>query len=244
MVNGQESNGVPLLRLENVSVSKGRTKILENINLDIQENEIYTILGHNGAGKSSLVYAIIGVGGYKIDSGKMYYRGEDITDMSLTKKAKKGIGLTWQEPVRFEGISVREYLSASNPGASDREHEKYLESFGLKYESYIDRLIDDSLSGGERKRIELAAVFIAKPSLALLDEPDSGIDYHGIKEIQRSLSELLLPKSSIILVTHQEEIARIGSRGAIICQGRLDEVGGIDEVTSKFKNKCMGCENA
>ncbi len=233
-----------ILKLENISISKDGKKILENISLKIQENEIFSILGHNGAGKSSLVYAIMGIDGYHVDSGKIYYMGDDITNMPINERAKRGIALTWQEPVRFEGVSVREYLSASSPKSSEEEFRNYMESFGLDYVSYIDRLIDDSLSGGERKRIELASVFISKPSLALLDEPDSGIDYHGIKEIQNNLANLLPKKSSIILVTHQEEIAYMGSRGAIICQGRLDDIGDIDYITSKFKNKCSRCQNA
>lgn len=234
----------PLLKLEQVSVAKEGKNILENINLEINEGEVYTILGNNGAGKSSLVYALMGVGGYTINSGKILYHGKDITRTSSNERARNGISLAWQEPVRFKGITIRDYLSASSSTASEREHKLYMEAFGLNYQDYIDRLIDSSLSGGERKRVELVSVFLSKPKLILLDEPDSGIDYHGIIELKQNLVGLLPEHSSIILVTHQEEIARMGSRGSIICMGRLEGSGEINEICSKFKKCCSRCGHA
>lgn len=233
-----------LLNIENVSVSKDGRKILDNINLEINAGEIYVILGNNGAGKSSLVYALMGVGGYNIDSGRILFCGKDITSIAPEERARMGISLAWQEPVRFKGITVRDYLSASSSSASERDCKFYMEAFGLKYADYIDRLIDSSLSGGERKRIELASIFLSRPKLILLDEPDSGIDYHGIKGLKRNLSELLPQNSSIILVTHQEEIARTGNRGSIICRGKMDESDAIDKISFKFKKCCSRCENA
>lgn len=228
-----------LLEIKDLTIEKDNITILENINLEVKENEIFGVLGSNGAGKSSLAYAIMGVKGFTISSGEIIYKGKDITDLKIHEKAKLGIALSWQEPVRFQGMTVREYLSLGN-SHSEKELIKYLNSFGLK-SKYLDRKIDDKLSGGERKRIELASIFALEPKLMILDEPDSNIDIHGVK----NLKELLRNKHkelSIILISHQQEIVDISDRVTILCNGKMEKIGKTKELLYFFNNSCKSCE--
>lgn len=229
-----------LLKVENLTVEAKGVKVLDNINLKVKKNEIYGVLGHNGAGKSSLAYALMGLNGYKATSGRILYKGKDITNMNISERAKLGIALTWQEPVRFEGMTVREYLELS-PLSVKEDTKKYLSIFGLNPELYMGRNIDSSLSGGERKRIELAAVFAMNPELVILDEPDSGIDIHGVKNLKQNLKEKGSLDRAIIIITHQEEIVDLSDKVSVICRGKIDEEGNRDMMLDYFNKKCRGC---
>jgi len=234
----------PILKVENLSIYKSGKKILNNLNLSIKKGEMFGILGSNGAGKSSLAYAIMGLKNYSINSGKILYEGRDITKWSITERAKKGIALSWQEPIRFEGLKVKEYLEI---GIKDKYNKRnkcgeYLKLFGLNPDLYLDRIIDETLSGGERKRIELASIFLSEPKLIILDEPDSGIDIHGIENIKKVLKNTKSYNTTLLLITHQKEIADISDRIAIICDGSIEKIGETKETLGYFKKceKCMG----
>ncbi|MCM8795932.1 MAG: ATP-binding cassette domain-containing protein [Candidatus Omnitrophica bacterium] len=165
-----------ILRLDKISLNLEGRQILKDLSLSVEEGTIHSILGSNAAGKSSLAYVIMGCGNYLVQEGKIYFRGEDITGLSLSKKAKMGLTLAWQEPARFEGLTVRDYIAVGMEEKDNKLIEEALQKVLLEPKDYLDREVDKSLSGGERKRIELAAVFAMKPKLAILDEPDSGID--------------------------------------------------------------------
>ena len=170
-----------LLELENVTIPTldQRCVIVNNISFGVKERSIHAIIGPNGSGKSTLAYTIMGLQTYKPSQGNIYFDGVDITDLSLTDRAKLGITLAWQEPARIEGLTVKKYVSL---GIEDKSNvkEKTIEALNivnLEPERYVDRNIDESLSGGERKRIELAATIAMRPRLIILDEPDSGLSY-------------------------------------------------------------------
>jgi len=169
-----------LLELKDVTIptEDGKCVIVNNISFGVKEGSIHAIIGPNGSGKSTLAYTIMGLQNYK-PQGKMYFDGIDITNMSLTERAKLGMTLAWQEPARIDGLTVSKYISL---GMKDKTNMKEkiketLEIVNLDIKRYLNRTIDESLSGGERKRIELAAAIAMRPRLIILDEPDSGFSY-------------------------------------------------------------------
>ena len=167
-------------------LSRDGKKILRGVNLEVGDREIHSIIGANGAGKSTLAYTLMGLQGYEHEEGSLTFDGEDITKLSITERARKGITLAWQEPARFEGLKVRDYLAIGakgNGGITEEKLKEALKKVDLKPEKYLDREVGEALSGGERKRIELASIITMKPKLAILDEPDSGIDVVSLKEI-------------------------------------------------------------
>ncbi|MEA2069857.1 MAG: ATP-binding cassette domain-containing protein [Asgard group archaeon] len=232
---------MPLLDVRDVWLDIDNKMILQGLTLKLKDNETFCLLGANGTGKSTLAYVLMGARGYKPCRGKILLDGKDITSASLTEKAKAGITLAWQEPVRFEGLTVREYLRVSDSAASESTLGDILTAVGLEPERYLDRMVDKSLSGGERKRVELAAVALAKPKVAILDEPDSGIDLLSIDEIAQIIQEMEARGSSILLITHREEMAHIADRAAILCCGQILLEGPAKEISDKFKSGCVTC---
>lgn len=162
----------PFLVIEQLSLRKSGHSILQNIDLSFYPGEIHVLLGLNGSGKSSLAYTMMGCEGYDPASGRILMDGKDITRASITERARMGITLAWQEPVRFEGLPIGKYIGL---GAGEPNQEKVvtaLEAVSLPVKTYGYRSTDQTLSGGERKRVELAAVYAMQSRLAILDEPD------------------------------------------------------------------------
>jgi Fe-S cluster assembly ATP-binding protein len=218
-------------------VKKEDAVLLKDIYLEVGKGEILAILGPNGAGKSSLAYTIMGLQGYEVIRGSLEYDGCDLIQKDISERAKSGIALSWQEPTRFEGISVREFLELGG----NKEYLSFLELFGID-ESYLNRMVDHTLSGGERKRIELASVFSGGAKLLLLDEPDSGLDVGGVAYLKQAFKAAKEKDRSVLVITHQEEVASICDRVAILCDGRLEQVGIPEEVVKYFSKWCKGCE--
>jgi Fe-S cluster assembly ATP-binding protein len=152
-----------MLRIQDLTLRRDDRAILRKINLTVKAGEIYGILGSNGAGKSSLAYCVMDCEGYKPDEGKITFQGEEITNLSIWQRAKLGITLAWQEPARFEGITVEDYLLLCMNKKDQVKAEEALQKVLLDPKEYLERKVDKTLSGGERKRIELAAVFAMKP---------------------------------------------------------------------------------
>jgi len=231
---------MPLLNIQDLAYhTANREPILNGLSLTIYESEIHALLGTNGTGKSTLAYIIMGCDGYTPFRGSIIFRGELINALSLYERARRGITLAWQEPVRFEGISVRSYLSLGRDYLSPS---KSLEMAGLPPEQYLSRMVDRSLSGGERKRIELASVLSLQPALAILDEPDSGIDMLSTDDIVHVIKALKNNGSSVLLITHREEIALIADRASQLCMGKIIYTGSPSEVATFYKTKqCLTC---
>ena len=164
-----------MLRLENVCFFKDNKDILKDINLEVEEGKFIAITGPNGSGKSTLAKIIMGI--EKPTSGKIFFDGEDITELSIDKRANKGMGFAFQQPVKFKGITVYDLLKlAAKKDVSRAEACEYLSAVGLCAKEYIDREVNASLSGGELKRIEIATVALRKTRLTIFDEPEAGID--------------------------------------------------------------------
>lgn len=236
---------VRLLILDNVSLNADGKYILKNVNAVFETGKVYAILGTNGAGKSSLAYLIMGINNYRPSSGKILLDKEDITDLSITERAKRGLTLLWQEPVRFQGISVEQYLTLGGKiKASKDQVESVLNLVGLSPELYRHRIVDGLLSGGERKRVELASILLLNPRYAILDEPDSGIDIMSLSMIERVVEYIVKNNGTVIVITHREEIARISQEAYLLCSGSILAHGSPDKIIEYYKNRCDGCSHA
>ncbi len=231
---------MPLLEIKGLTYETGNKRILDEFSLTTNTSEVHALLGTNGTGKSTLAYLIMGSEGYNPTSGEILFEGKVINGLKIHERAKLGITMAWQEPVRFEGIAVRDYLTLKN---RDINPAHYLEMVGLPPELYLYRMVDKSLSGGERKRIEIASILALNPRLAILDEPDSGIDMLSMQDIVNVITTFKNNGSSVLLITHREEIVLIADRASQICNGRVICSGDPEKVAEYYKSrKCLVCD--
>jgi Fe-S cluster assembly ATP-binding protein len=229
-----------LLLLKDISFHAGEKMVLNGLILAIEKQEVHALLGTNGTGKTTLACLIMGCGGYRPLSGDIVFDGRSINSLGIHERAALGITMAWQEPARFEGISVRRYLTLKN---KDDDPAPYLEMVGLHPATYLDRMMDKSLSGGERKRVELASVLALNPKLAVLDEPDSGIDMLSTGDIINVVNAFKKRGASVLLITHREEIASIADKASQLCGGRVVCSGEPEMVAEYFKSrKCLKCD--
>jgi len=231
---------MPLLEIKNITYTAGDNKILDEFSLSIESSEVHALLGTNGTGKSTLAYVIMGCEGYKPASGDLLFNGKTIDELKIHERAQLGITMAWQEPVRFEGINVKNYLTLKS---KENDSARYLEMVGLHPELYLRRMVDKSLSGGERKRIELASILALHPKLAILDEPDSGIDMLSTQDIINVINVFKKNGSSVLLITHREEISLIADRASQMCRGKIVCSGNPEKVAEYYKSrKCLVCD--
>jgi len=231
---------MPLLAIHNLFYQAGAARILRDLSLAIEAVEIHALLGTNGTGKSTLAYLIVGCEGYRPTRGTIVFEGQPIEGKKIFERAQLGITMAWQEPVRFEGISVAQYLTLCNKQLAAAP---YLEMVGLDPERYLRRMVDKSLSGGERKRIEIASILALHPKIAILDEPDSGIDMLSIQDIINVITTFKENGAAVLLITHRDEIAMIADRASQICWGRIVCSGSPAEVAAYYKSrKCLVCD--
>ncbi|HOT30875.1 MAG TPA: ATP-binding cassette domain-containing protein [Petrotogaceae bacterium] len=233
-----------MLEIKDISYCAGNRKILNNVSFTFKKDKTYAILGNNGVGKSTLARIIMGTEGYRnIHTGKIFFEGKDISELKVDQRARSGITMIWQEPARFEGISVRDYLTlGGKENLSDESILKTLSSVGLNH-FYLFRKVDKTLSGGERKRIELASVMIIKPKVVILDEPDSGIDMMSNSMILNVIDFLRSNGSTVISITHREEIAMLSDEALLLCAGEIYAYGSPQSVSKSYKDMCDSCSH-
>ena len=233
---------MPILEVHNLvfQAEGGQpVRILDDLCLSIEPGEVHALLGTNGTGKSTLAYVVMGCEGYRPASGELFFAGRSLAGLKVHERAQLGITMTWQEPVRFEGISVHDYLTI---GSKAGDPARYLELVGLNPDRYRDRMVDRALSGGERKRIELASILALHPKLTILDEPDSGIDLLSTQDIINVISAFKRDGSAVLLITHREEVALIADRASQLCNGRIVCSGTPVKVAEHYKAKhCLTC---
>ncbi len=229
----------PLLQIDKLSLRRNERDILQNVNLAVYPGQIHTLLGLNGSGKSSLAYAIMGCEGYAPDSGGIFFDGHDLAGLSITERARLGITLAWQEPARFDGIPIGKYISLGIAGSNHEKVVTALDAVALSAKAYGYRAADQTLSGGERKRVELAAVYAMQPRLAILDEPDSGIDVLSLGDVEQLIRRLAAGGSAVLLITHREELAATADRASLMCASTIVFTGDPSEARQYFNKRCL-----
>ena len=234
-----------MLELKNISFSaegeNGAKEILKDVSLKIDDGFV-VITGPNGSGKSTLAKIIAGI--IKPTSGKILLDGEDITELSITERAKKGISFAFQQPVRFKGITVHDLISlAAGKDISIAEACDYLSQVGLCARDYINREVNASLSGGELKRIEIATVLARGTKISLFDEPEAGIDlwsFNSLIKVFEKMHDNL--GGSIIIISHQERILNIADKVIVVSGGMVKNEGKKDEILPDLLGSTdMGC---
>ena len=230
----------PLLDIRDLTFEVSRQTILDRLDLAIDPQEIHALLGANGSGKTTLAYVLMGCEGYVPSAGTVLFNGANLLPLKMHERARLGLTLAWQEPARFEGVTVREYLTL---GKQDCDPEPAMRQVGLAPDRYLNRRLDKALSGGERHRIELASVLSMKPRLAILDEPAAGIDMLSINHIIEIIRALKAAGGSVLLITHQEEVALIADRASQLCAGRIIFSGSPREAVDHFRGRaCVRCD--
>ncbi len=227
-----------MLEIKRLKLTLNGKPVINNLNLEVKQGKIHGLLGVNGTGKTTLANLIMGMS--CPDEGGIIFEGQDITRCTISERARMGITLAWQEPARFEGLSVQEYLNLGR-NLSLSEIESYLRMVGLPPVEYLNRAVDVTLSGGERKRVELASVLAMKPRVAILDEPDSGIDVVSLPHIMNGITEMSRQGSAVLLITHSEGAVSVADEVSIMCAGEIINTGEPEEMHQWFKDNCQTC---
>jgi Fe-S cluster assembly ATP-binding protein len=223
-----------LLRVEQVSLRRGGRDLLRGVDLRLRPGEIHGLVGPNGCGKSSVAYTLMGCEGYAPDEGRIWFAGREITHLGITERARLGLTLAWQEPARFEGLSVYAYLALGMQQRSEERLRRALATLALAPDAYLGRTVDRALSGGERKRIELAAVFVMRPRLAILDEPDSGIDVLSLDDIGTLIRLMVSEGGAVLLITHRDELLAVADSASLLADGRIVYEGDPAQVRERY----------
>ena len=239
-----------MLELKNicyrVSTPEGTVDILNHIDLTIPDHKLVVFTGPNGGGKTTLAKVIMGL--VQPTEGQILYNGRDITDLSITERAKLGISYGFQQPPRFKGITVHDLLllaAGSDKLTKDRCCQ-YLTRVGLCANDYLDREVDVSLSGGEVKRIEIASILARGSELMIFDEPEAGIDLWSFKSLIEVFERMRTANAerTIIVISHQERILNIADEIIVLGGGRIIAQGAKDEIlptllgTSSVASSC------
>ena len=227
-----------MLKLENVSfnvdVDGSNLEIIDGVSLEVPDGAFTVITGPNGGGKSTLARLIMGI--EKPTGGKIIYNGTDITSLSVTERAKLGIGYAFQQPPRFKGLTVRRLLSlAAGSELPIDECCGYLTSVGLCSKEYLNREVDSSLSGGEVKRVEIATLMARSLKLAIFDEPEAGIDLWSFAMLVESFRSMCQNRyETVIVISHQERIMQLADEMIVVEKGKIRTRGSKDEIFPKL----------
>ena len=224
-----------MLELKNISFqvdAEGKDKeIIRDVSLTIPDRKLMVVTGPNGGGKSTLAKLIAGI--EKPTGGRIFFNGQDITELGITERAGLGIAFAFQQPVRFKGIRVLDLIRiAAGKTLSVSDACQYLSSVGLCARDYVDREVNASLSGGELKRIEIATVLARKGALTVFDEPEAGIDlwsFRNLIEVFQKMREDI-QDSSILIISHQERILSIADEIVVLRDGRVEKQGARESV--------------
>ncbi len=219
-----------------------RLGIIDGVDIDFPEGKFIVITGPNGGGKSTLARLIMGI--EKPTSGRVLLDGEDITEKSVTERAKLGIGYAFQQPPRFKGMTVRRLMNiAAGRSLTRDECCGYLSRVGLCSAEYVDREVDASLSGGEVKRIEIATLMARNPSVAIFDEPEAGIDLWSFSMLVETFRKMQKETSgTVIIISHQERIMALADEIIVIADGKVAGRGPREELLpSLLKEFSQSC---
>ena len=235
-----------MLTLKNLSLTaadaQGRADIVKNVSLDVEDGKFLVITGPNGGGKTTLAKLIMGLA--TPTGGQIFLDGEDITGLSITDRAKRGISYSFQQPPRFKGMKVSDLLTiAAGKALSHDEACSYLTQVGLCARDYLSRDVDTSLSGGEVKRIEIATLLAKNFRIMIFDEPEAGIDLWSFARLTETFRELHEKGGrTILIISHQERIIRLADEIILIANGEIAGRGTADELYPKLLSQTVaGC---
>ena len=232
-----------MLEIQNLRFTvDGGKDILRDVTLTIPDKRFVVITGPNGGGKTTLARSIMGIN--QPTGGKIIWNGDDITNLSVSDRAKKGISYGFQQPPRFKGMRVRDLLDiAAGESLGHDQACAYLTQVGLCAKDYVDRDVDASLSGGEVKRIEIATVLARKSELMIFDEPEAGIDLWSFARLTETFKAIHDRKeSTIIIISHQERIIRLADEIILLANGQVSDRGDADVIYPKLMGLTMaGC---
>ena len=230
-----------MLELQNISFHADDKDILKDIDLKI-DDKFVAITGPNGSGKSTLLKIIMGI--ITPTSGKILFDGQDITDLAVNERANLGMSFAFQQPVRFKGLKVKDLLAiAAGESGNSAKTRAYLKAVGLCPMDYLDREINDTLSGGEMKRIEIAMAAARGGKLSLFDEPEAGIDLWSFQSLIEVFENLRnITNGNILIISHQERILEIADKIIYLKDGQVDRYDEsakiMDELNMRRKGGC------
>jgi Fe-S cluster assembly ATP-binding protein len=241
-----------MLKLEDLWVSVGGTQILKGVNFSMHYGEINMLFGPNGAGKTTLMMTLMGFPRYKIDQGRIYFKGEDITYRDLYERARLGLGISFQRPPTVRGVTLKKMIEIiADDGKDEGRIAENVEKLNLT--THLGRGLNEGFSGGEMKRSELLQLMVQRPDLVLIDEPESGVDIENISLVGEAINSLLGrdkvkdPKRGAIIITHTGYILDFvnADKGYIIFDGNLVCRGNPRDILSEIKKfgyrRCAEC---
>ena len=242
-----------MLRIEDLWVSVGDRAVLNGVNFSMDYGEINVLFGPNGAGKTTFMMTLMGFPRYKIQQGKIYFKGEDITGKDIYERARAGLGVSFQRPPTVRGVTLTQMIDIiKDNGHESRDIDNYIDRLNLV--NHLGRGLNDGFSGGEMKRSELLQLMVQSPDLVLIDEPESGVDIENIALVGEAINSLLGrdkvkdPKRSAIIITHTGYILDFvnADKGYIVFDGNLLCRGNPRDILSEVKEhgyrRCAECK--
>ena len=219
-----------------------KKEIIKGINLQLKDHTFTAITGPNGGGKSTLAKLIRGM--EQPTGGQILWNGQDITELSVTERAKLGISFAFQQPVRFKGIKVKDLITlAAGEKISTASAYEFLSKVGLCARDYVNRDVDGSLSGGELKRIEIATIIARNTPLSVFDEPEAGIDLWSFSNLIKVFEEMHEKReNSLIIISHQERILNIADEIVVIADGTVKAQGAREDILPELLSESSGCK--
>jgi Fe-S cluster assembly ATP-binding protein len=255
-----------ILKIRNLSLKLSGEAILKDLSMDFWAGHVHAVIGPNGAGKSTLASAVMGLSGYRHATGEIVFDETSLAGMSVDERARMGVTMAWQEPARYEGLTVEKFVlsgarrgnKASGEAVSSRAQgsdagavggnekgrdvvDEVLQRVGLDPERYRQRAVDRTLSGGERKRVELASILAMEPKLVIMDEPDSGIDVEALDRIFAALRQLRDEGTTVLLITHSQAVLEQADHAFLMCDGRLVNKGDVAKIKKFYREECVEC---
>ncbi|MEW6570121.1 MAG: ABC transporter ATP-binding protein [Nitrospirota bacterium] len=240
-----------MLKTVDLWVTVSEKYVLKGVNFSLNYGETNILFGPNGAGKTSFMLTLMGFPRYKVEQGRIYFKGEDITEKDIYERAHMGIGVSFQRPPTVRGVTLRKVIDIISTEASSKENVESIEK--LRLSEHLDRGLNDGFSGGEMKRSELLQLMVQRPDLVLIDEPESGVDIENIALVGEAINSLLGkdrvkdPKRGAVIITHTGYILDFVNvdKGYIIFDGHLVCGGNPRDILSEVKRhgyrRCAEC---
>jgi len=254
--NQGKCRDAPLIEIRNLSVSVEGKRVLNDLDLYIRQGETIVLFGPNGSGKTSLLKTIMGIPQYRVESGSIVYRGEDITKRSIDERARLGIGLVFQNPPAVRGVRLKDILRICMEKSGVFKEERINENAEkLNFVDFMDRDINLGFSGGEIKRCELLQLLAQNPDFVMLDEPDSGVDLVNINLVGKVINELIEKEKredrrtkAGLIITHAGHIldyvnadrAYVMLNGSVSCSGNPSDI--LEDIRTKGYEECVRCQ--